>query len=67
VKDAGQLTLSICASGNVGAAGFEGVAAAGGTTDAGLAPRGCPDPGNSVFTGIEEGPAIAPALGSSSG
>ena len=65
--DVGQLTLSICASGNVGVAGLEGTAAAGGTVDAGLAPSGCPDPGNSVFAGIDEGPATAPALGSSSG
>jgi hypothetical protein len=57
----------MCASGNVGVAGFEDVAAVGGTTDVGLAPSGWPDPGNSVFAGIEEGPAIAPALGSSSG
>jgi hypothetical protein len=48
-------------------AGLEAEVAAGGIADAGFAPRGCPDPGNSVFAGVDEGPATAPALGSSSG
>lgn len=45
-------------------AGFEDVAAEGGTEDAGFAPSGGPDPGNSVLI-AEDGPATAPALDSS--